>query len=322
MQLVVRDRVINEDPIKILDDIKFSCHNGKLDQYKLSGSGIAVTCPHHSGGMERRPSCYINLTNTDVPYMFYHCFTCGSAGPFSKFVGECFNRDEEFGENWLIANYASDYVKRDLILPKITLNNKQGEKYLDESILDSFESYHPYMTKRKISDDVISRFKIKFDPKTQCIVFPVRDIKGRLRFLTRRSVEGKKFIIDDLANKKYIYLLDEVVKNNYKTVIITESQINALTCWSWGYPAVALIGAGTTKEQMEVLNGTGINHYILAYDGDYAGRCGEQRFLKFIRKDVFVDIIRLPDGKDINDLEKEEFEKFISDFILEFKGEN
>ena len=109
-KLIVRDRVIDENIFNILAKIQGTCKNGKLSQYKLSGSGIAVTCPHHANGQEKHPSCYINLTNDDVPFGYTHCFTCNFSGSFSKFAGECFNRDEDYGESWLISNYANIFA--------------------------------------------------------------------------------------------------------------------------------------------------------------------------------------------------------------------
>ena len=64
-----------------------------------------------------------------------------------------------------------------------------------KSILDTFESFHPYMIKRKLTKRIIELFKIKYDPKTESIVFPVYNENNRLVMLTRRSVEGKKFFI-------------------------------------------------------------------------------------------------------------------------------
>lgn len=306
-QLVVKDRVIGKDIIDILYDIQKSCRNGKLSHIRVSGTGIAVTCPSHNGGQEKHPSCFINVQNEEVPLGMCHCFTCGFKGSFSKFVGECFNRDEEYGENWLLSNYGTDYVKKEFNLEKIKLHHEKIDN-IDESILDTFESYHPYMTQRKISNDIIERFKIKYDPKSQCIVFPVRDRYGKLKYLTRRSVNSKMFMIDGKADKSNIFGLSEIIKDNCREVVVCESQINALTSWSYGHPAIALIGAGTTKEQMNELNNTGVRHWILAYDGDDAGDKGANRFISMARKDVFIDKIEFNRGQDLNDLSKDEFE--------------
>ncbi len=311
--LIVRDRVINKDILDIVYDIQSELRNGKLSQVKLSGRSISVTCPHHAGGKEKRNSCFINIGDESVEYGKTHCFTCGFSPSFAGFVGECFDKSEQWGEDWLIANYASDFIERSAVLEDIDIK----EDYIikrrpDESILDTFEDYHPYMDKRKITEDVRKKFKIKYDPKTKCIVFPVFGIDGKYKFSTRRSVEGKKFIIDKGADKKDIYLLDNAVRSNARTVFVVEAQISALVLEGWGYTAIALFGAGTSKEQMQELNRSGIRHFVLCYDPDQAGFKGRNRFLKYIDDGIFVDVLDLPLGKDPADMTKEEFDNLVS----------
>lgn len=311
--LIIRGKLIKADPMQIIQDLQTSLSNGKLAGYKITSGNIAVPCPHHANGKEKHYSCYINLDNDDVPYLWYSCFTCGSKGSIAKFIGECFDASESFGFKWLLDHYPSYDAEEqpELFIKKIELEEPEIKTYLDDSVLDKFVNYHPYMTKRKLTRDVITKFDIKYDPNTKCIVFPVRDTNGKISYLTRRSVEEKKFIIDKGADKKVIYLLDNVLKENYDTVFVVESQLNALTLEGWGYHAIALMGAGTTDDQMNALNSTGIKHYYLCYDPDDAGRKGAKRFCKRIRKDVFVDIVELPKGKDVNDLNKEEFEIYL-----------
>lgn len=303
----VRDRIINEDIISILYKIQSSCNNGKLRTIEDRGDEIRVPCPHHSNGLEKTPAMFIRKEDG-----LFNCFVCGFSGKnFSRFVGECFNRSEEYGEDWLIANYASDYINQGIILDKINISNNDTEdKYLDDSILEAFESYHPYMTKRHLTKDVIEKYEIKYDTDTQSIVFPVRDINGKLKFLTRRSVEGKKFIIDKNASKSDIYLLNYV--RDKKTVFVVEAQLSALVMNGWGYPTIAMLGAGTTEEQMDTLNSTSIRRFILCYDNDSAGWKGVSRFKKFINKDRFVDVVNLPLNKDPNDMSEKEFNDLIS----------
>ena len=307
MSITVRDRLINKDIIDILYDIQGSCRNGKLRTIEDRGDEIRVPCPHHSFGQEKTPAMFIRKEDG-----VFNCFVCNfSSRNFGKFVGECFNRDAEYGEDWLIANYASDYVNQNIILDKIDLNKKvEVKNNLNEDVLNTFESYHPYMTKRHLTNDIIEKYDIKYDPKTECIVMPVRDINGKLSYLTRRSVEGKRFIIDKNASKSDIYLLNYV--KNEKTVFVVEAQLSALVMNSWGYPTIGMLGAGISEEQINTLNKTGIRRYILVFDNDSAGWKGVNRFKKFVSKDRFVDEIWLPKGVDPNDITKEEFEKFIS----------
>lgn len=169
MSIIVRDRIINKDIIDILYDIQRSCHNGKLAQISDGSTDIKVTCPHHSEGKERKAACFVNKDDGK-----FHCFVCNFKGvDFSKFVNECFNKTGDWGEDWLIANYASDYINQGLMLDKIDLNSKVEQNNLDESILDKFESYHPYMTTRHLTKDVIDKYKIKYDKEYKSLVFPV-----------------------------------------------------------------------------------------------------------------------------------------------------
>ena len=101
--------------------------------------------------------------------------------------------------------------------------------------------------------------------------------------------------------------MNEAVKNKYNQVIVVESQINALVSYSYGFPAVALFGAGTTQNQIDELNKTNILHYILMYDNDEAGRKGASKFKKLIKKNAFITDIIMPKNKDVADCSKEEF---------------
>ncbi|MBQ6627871.1 MAG: toprim domain-containing protein [Methanobrevibacter sp.] len=313
----VRDRVIELDIFDTLKKIKSEITNGKLNNIRVMGDSISVPCPFHKDGMERHNSCTIYCGDGDLPAGSFHCFTCSESGNFPKFVGACFDKDKTFGEDWLLENYSYNFVKKELDLPLIDLTPVVEEKhYLDESVLEQFSDYHPYMAKRKLTDDIIKQFDIKYDPLTRSIVFPVRDVNGKISFLTRRSIDGllpngARYLLDKGADKNVIYLLYNILKEDIKEVVVCEGQINALTSWSYGHPAIALLGAGTSESQMKVLNSTGIKHYILCYDNDLAGRKGASRFKKFIRKDVFVDDIIMPEGKDINDLSKEEFDNLV-----------
>lgn len=305
--ITINGNIIQKDIYQILDEVK--SQTGKLKDIRKSGDNIQITCPVHADGQENRPSCFISVNpNKQLAYGAAHCFTCGFKGSFGKFVGACFNKNETFGNNWLLTRYSDVTVENHLGLEQpidLTERIKPKPKIKDESILNGFEDYHPYMTKRGISDEVIKQFNLKYDPVKKTIVFPVYNAKGQLSFLTRRSVEGKQFYIDPGADKNIIYGLDKA--QYYNEVYVCESQINSLILWSWGYPAVALLGAGTTPGQLKALRESSIKSFVLAYDGDQAGLHGTERFKKYIGFNKFVTVLQLPESKDIGDLTKEEF---------------
>lgn len=309
MDLIIDNYIIDTPIIEIIDQLKKELNNSKLKIVQQKGDDIRVTCPSHKDGYESHPSCGIYCGNSpDIEYGTTHCFTCGFGGPLYHFVAECFERSDEFGKQWLIERFGELYEDRTLNLESIELDNHSDEvECLDESILETMQSFHPYMSKRNLSREICEKFKVKYESKTHSIVFPVWDEHDNFIMCTRRSVDNKTFIID--ANKeKPVYLYNYIKNNNIHEVTVVESQINCLTLWGWNWPSVALFGTGT-RHQYDVLNKSNIQHYYLALDGDSAGDKGIKRFLDNIRDDVFVDIILIPRGKDVNDLTFEEFNK-------------
>ena len=303
-KLIIDNQIIDTPLLTILKKVRETCHNEYLKDMKVRGDNIRITCPFHKQGKENDPSCDVYQGDAEnLEYGYYKCFTCGEQGSLPKLVAHCLNKSINYAKDWLIENFSNSIITYKKILPEITLK-KETKKYLDENILDTFQNYHPYMEKRKLTKKIVDMFKVKYDKDTKCLVFPVWDENNNLVMLTRRSVESKKFIIPP-DTEKPVYLLNYINRLGIKDVAVTESQINALTLWSIGIQAIALFGTGS-KKQYEILNKSGIRTYYLFFDGDEAGDKGRTRFLKNIRNDVIVSTAILPRGKDVNDLSEEE----------------
>lgn len=305
MDLIINNHIIRTPIINILKQLKSELTNNKLSDMADKHSYIKITCPHHNNGKEKHPSCgvYTGEGDLDLEPGFTHCFSCGFKGDLAHLVGECFETDDDFGREWLVARFGNTLAieqDREILKP---IETKKSKVYLDESTLNSFQNYHPYMTKRKLTPEVINKFKIKYDPQSRCILFPVWDENGHLITITKRSVDIKNFYLDYNIEKP-VYLLNFF--KDSKELYICESQINALTLVGYGLPSVALFGTGSSN-QYEILNKFNFNHYILALDPDEAGKRGIIRFVSHISKNVFIDVLEIPKGKDVNDLTKEEF---------------
>lgn len=284
----------------------------KLHTLKSLSNDIMVTCPIHKEGKERKPSCGIQLYDTDKSDKgTVHCYTCGFVSSFEEFISVCFglNDNGEFGKQWLSQYYSIlDTVQRKETIKELTRQRlKKEENY--ESVLEQFRYYHPYMAQRKLTLDVIELFDVGYDQITQCLTFPVRDEWGKLKFIARRSVNTHWFNYPESVEKP-VYGLDLILKKKIKTVVVCESFINCLNCWSYGKPAIALMGTGS-ENQYELLKKSGIRQYILAFDGDDAGDKGKREFIKHLKKHAYITQYFLPRGKDINDLTKEEFLELI-----------
>ena len=311
MDLVIDNKIIITPMLQILEQLQYELRkiNGKLSDIELKNNrNISVTCPcnEHKGGFENHPSCQVfaDPDDDEIMYGTVHCFTCGYKATLPQFIGYCFEEDEEFGKEWLLLRCETAFISEVRYLPEIVLDKKESLKLLDESELLKYKYYHPYMWQRKLTKEIVDLFEVGYDPKQNMLIFPVRDEKARLRFITGRSVNSHRFMIPKDVDKP-VYLLYYVKQQGLSRVAICESQINTLYLWSLGIPSVGLFGTGS-ETQYDILNKSGIRIMDLFFDGDAAGRKGIERFKKNIRNDIIINTHILPEGKDVNDLSKEE----------------
>ena len=296
---------------------------------------IQFNCPMHKDGQERKPSC--GITTTQIRYGdgrvvkpgTVHCFTCGYTANLNEMISALFGKNDmgRFGNEWLAKNFVTlqseqrqpiqlnldRHKSSDIIVP---------QEFITEEELDTYRYIHPYMYKRKLTDEIIELFDIGYDAHFQlkaqdghinnyrCITFPVKDEEGNTLFIARRSVDTKFFHYPKDAIKPVygIYELKKYYGNNLpKELIICESMFNALTCWVYGKPAVALNGTGTPN-QYKQLEKLPIRRFILGLDPDSAGDNGRRKLHKYFDGKRMVTDFIIPQGKDINDLTKEEFD--------------
>lgn len=297
---------------------------------------IQFNCPSHKGGQERKPSC--GITKKDIVQDLgngkkkvieagtVHCFQCGYTTSLPEMISDCFGKNDGglFGITWLSKNFITQSIET---RKPISLNfnrnkTKQVVSYISEDELDKYRYFHPYMYKRKLTDEVIEMFDVGYDSnfsyvskksgKTvtlgECITFPVRDITGRTLFIARRCINNKTFHYPEDAIKPVYGIYELTLLPEYpKEIIICESIINALTCYSYGKPAVALNGTGTASQMEELLN-LPCRHFITALDPDEAGSNGTAKLYKALENKKLLTSYIMPKGKDVNDLSKEEFD--------------
>ena len=309
MQLIINGYVITEPIESIIYTLKREANWEVFKDIQIKENYLRVTCPFHKEGHESHPSCsiYTSYDSDDILPGTFHCFTCGESATLYQAVAHILNISEDEAKDWLINKYGDWAAKEDLYFPaweppEIAKNTT----YLDESILEQYKYYHPYMAQRKIPLDVVKKFTVGYNQEKNTITFPVWDENDHLVMITERSVTNKTFYIPKNIEKP-VYLLNFVLKEHYNYVIICEGQIDALVAWSYGVPAVSLFGSGTTDHQIQILKNSRINNFILMYDNDAAGRKGANRFINKIGKDKFIIDILMPIGKDIADCTKEEF---------------
>ena len=312
-QLIIDNYVINKPIEEILTLLKLSLTNGKLKDIENKGDDILVTCPHHDGGHEKTPACNIYIGNdTKLPYGYFNCFVCGEKGSFLKFVAECFDAPESYAKAWLLENFGGELIAKNLFMGEpIVLNRNKGiKKHLDESVLDQYQTWNPYLAKRKLSREICELFKVRYDPKYRQVIFPAYDMNGNLVMLAKRSIDVKSFYLDKDVEKP-VYCLDYVMKNNIKTVLITEGPFDCLTGWEYGFPTIATFGK-ISDYQIEQINKSCINIIYAAFDNDAAGRSFLETLKRKLTKRIIIIETKFPAWrKDLNDLTKEELQEII-----------
>lgn len=281
-----------------------------FDKIKELPEDLMVSCPFHKNGQERKPSCGIRKSDG-----FLHCFSCGETCSLEQLISRCFNKNDfgQFGLKWLQQNFLGNIVENRQINidVKRNKNKKIAINYITEEELDKYRYYHPYMFQRKLTKEIIDKFDIGYDKETNCITFPVKNENGNCLFIARRSVITKYFSYPKNVEKP-VYGLYELPKN-INEVIICESMINALTCYVYGRPALALNGTGTPYqyEQLKKLN---CRKLILALDPDEAGYKGIIKLKKALNQYKIITELKIPVGKDINDLSIDEFKNLVEKF--------
>lgn len=313
------EEILNELVSELrLNDIQY------LQKMKSSGNSIQVCCPYHNDGMERRPSAGIRKTDG-----VFHCLACNETHSLQEVISFCFGYTKDmigaFGWKWLLRNFATvsveerPDVKIDVERNNFTykanvednksaiLDNIDIPDCVTEEELDSYRYYHPYWTKRGITDEyIIELFDLGYDAKTRAITFPVRDRQGNCLFVARRSVRTKWFNYPVGAIKP-LYGMYELSKQPEfpKELYITESMIDCLLLWQYGKYAVALNGLGSDS-QFEELRKLPCRKYILATDSDKAGMAARSKLRQELKHKLISEVV-LPDGrKDIGECTKEE----------------
>ena len=321
------------DVVKVLEKMQ---QMKMIRLHRIIGNYYQVYCPIHNGGNERKPSCGILLhdevrNGQTYPEGFAHCFSCGLAMSLPDLITKILKEhgvDNRSGLEWLKENVGGfEEAEFDYLLPRDLvkqLNNKfalnyivsqqQSKKeYVSEEELQSYRFTTQYMYDRKLTDAIIEKFDVGVDlhyipegrvREVPCITFPVRDKDGNTLFIYRRAINSKNFYMPAKLEKP-VYGIYEL-QNCRNSVILCESIFNALTCYVYGYPALALFGTGT-QAQMKQLQLLGVKEFILGLDPDDAGERGSKKLKNALKSVAIVRRMDIPVGKDINDLTFDEF---------------
>lgn len=269
---------------------------------------ILCTCPIHKEGQERHPSCgFSKIPKKDAPAGMFHCFNCGFTGDIyyvlKTLLGNKYDEKEaksRLNLEDIEFNSRLEYRPPLFIIPEIP-------KYINKSELKQYRYYPDYLKERNITESTANKYDIGYDTKTFEITFPIRDKYGHILDIGRRSVVGKRYEYSKGFVKPLygVFELSDIMTEFY--VWIVEGPFNLWSLYQYKKKGVALLGTGTQR-QLEQLLTLKCKGFVLALDGDDAGRKGIQKIATFLKhNNRFVYVAYVPNGMDINDMTEEQF---------------
>ena len=319
--MIINGIQFNCEVTDILNELKMQLSaNGVQRFYKMfdSGDDLMVCCPYHKDGQERRPSAGIRKSDG-----LLHCLACGKTVGIDEMIANCFGyNDAVWGYRWLLRNFATVQVEERKDIELDFSRNRNGSSssavllrdFASDEELDSYRYTHPYLYERGLTDEIIERFDIGYDKKTNSITFPIYDLEGNCVLIARRSVKTKIFDLPkDIGKPLYAgtEIELEYIHNEFHMlpeVYVCEGVFDCLRLWCNGKYAVAGFGCLYSDYQLKLLKKLPTRKLILAFDNDKAGRDGAENIRNQIKGKLITEVV-LPKGrKDIGECTDEEIQ--------------
>lgn len=270
-QIDVRE-VLDELQLNWPDNKGYGFNTTALSKVKSSGDHYMFCCPYHN---ETNPSCGIM---TEHPYGF-QCFGCETTGTLAKLVAHVLDLPGEIqGMQWLVREFinVSSQERIPLNIDDILDGTDADKKRSlpDSEALQYTMKRHDYLYQRGFTDVAIARYELGYDERADAITIPVRNSKGQLRFIKRRSV-GKKIFLNEsgIYKKDIVYGLWYILNapRPITEIYLNESETDTIACYEGRLPAGSIMGRILFEEQVRELIRAGIKTVNLFYDNDPYG---------------------------------------------------
>ena len=279
-----------------------------LKKVKVRGSELVACSPFRH---EERPSFSLNL-ETGL-WVDRGCLDDRyKKGNIVKLLAYLEGTDYESMLQELLERYSELYIPTDDL--QLTLNFKQEEKFepLPYSLVQDIVGPTDYLSGRGISKEVQELFQTGGDPKKKYIALVWHTKNGEIANVKYRSTDRKKFYFADGGQPIQFNLfgLHQCIKAAAKEIWICEAEIDALTLWSHGIPAVATGSSAMSETQKDLLLHSGAARIVIATDNDAVGHAFRRTLIDEFLPHREVFDIQFPVGKkDINELSTHEIEQ-------------
>lgn len=316
---------------------------GDYVRLRKAGANFIGLCPFHE---EKTPSF-----NVSPSRQTFHCFGCGQGGDIFTFIMEKEGLSFREALETLAdrAGIRLSPVPGKDRHAKSLFDIMERACSLYQSLLQEAggEAARAYLSRRSLPPDTWKRFELGWAPSSWDtlwnalfregvrpkeamdaglvlegkngmydrfrgrVIFPVRDISGRLLAFGGRLIdgEGAKYINSPegvlYSKRRNLYLLQKAKEaaRGRERVILVEGYMDAIRLHLSGYPeAAASLGTALTEDQAMLIRRF-TDRCFICYDSDIAGQEATIRGMYVLQKaGLDVRVVELPRGKDPDDL--------------------
>ena len=282
----------------------------------LGEDNVSVLCPFHG---DTEPSGEVHISRGT-----FYCFSCQASASFPKYLAEA------LGITYREAvERVGDAERADSVLDEI-------EELFEDAVEEPFRYYQQkwfhdkfppvigtpgeeYMRGRKIVREMLRRFDIRWGTEGKWkdrVIIPVYDWNGKLvTWAGRHTGDAQPKTRKPRSGLRTLFGLNMLLKRRprglFNRLIIQEGEIDSIWSQQCGYPAVSTMGtAKLTAEQLCLIQKYA-DTVVFCYDSDEAGRKATARGVHDLREIAPAYSVRLPRGKDPNDLSGDELSRVL-----------
>jgi DNA primase len=179
--------------------------------------------------------------------------------------------------------------------------------------------WHPYLEERAVDPATAAWFGVGYYAGggflRHRIVFPIHDQEGQLVAYAGRSLddgEPRYLFPPGFHKSQVVFNLHRAVWESTRWALVVEGFFDCLRVHQAGYRnVVALLGVSLSEAQEKLLLER-FPRLLLMLDGDEAGQRASQHLAKRLRGRVSLSIVKVPSGRQPDQLSSEEIGRIVS----------
>lgn len=275
----------------VLESLGITCDGTARDGW------IDIVCPLHP---ENKPSFSVNLEHGG-----WVCRHGDETGGLVSLVARLRGTTRLDAARYAQRS-ATQLTESDAIISKLM---RRGHVAEESAVLAWAERYDglptdvmsDYWYKRGFTNKTLRGFEVRYDPKENSLLWPVRDENWNVVGFTERR-------IPPFGGVKYLYPKGfgrELFPTNMLMgdhVVLVEGPLDVMWVFQHGYVGLACLGASVTGKQLTWLKGR-VKRLTLAMDNDEVGQTVTPKLVKQLTPYFSVKVASLPMGvKDVQEL--------------------